>query len=290
MVASKEIQSLRSLSAIYSSSTFKRILSDGSLCTIEGRILRYKHLILEDHSSVNFSHFLSALYKKMCANYCNEYVFKNILYYNIIKKYSLATTALLSEFKIAKSIADLVLINGEVKVFELKTDLDTLSRLDVQLTDYKKVAEKVNIVVSSKYINQVLSLYKETNYGVLEIVENSNFIEHRQAISDKSLFEFSALFKLLRKDEYLSMVRDEFNISLTLPNTILYKECFNLLKTIEIERFQSLVFQKLKRRNLKEYSLSDEYSLPSELGFLCHLLNLKADDLYTLNNLLNTVI
>lgn len=257
---------------------------------MESRISRYKHLILTEHNSAKFGHFLSALYRKMCEVYCNEYVFKNIIYFNILKKYSLRTTALLSEFKIAKSIADLILINGEVKIFELKTDLDTLARLEPQLCDYKKVAEKVSIVVSSKYINQILDLYKNTSYGILEIAEYSKLVEHQSATSDKSCLDFNTLLKLLRKDEYLSILKDELGISLNIPNTLLYKECSRLLQEISIERFQILVFQKLKKRSFKENLLLSDSSLPNELGFLCHQLNLKADEYCTLNNLLNTTI
>ena len=224
----------------------------------------------------------------MSLGYCNEYVYKNSILNNLLlRKYKLETTTLLNEFRIGKSIADLVFINGEVKVFELKTELDTLSRLEAQLEDYKKVAEKIFIVANGKHIKQLEKSYSHLSFGIVELTNELDLKIHKDAEVDNSCFEHTALFKLLRKEEYLNVVNSLFGLVPEVPNTALFSTCLEMVKSVDIISFQSLIFAQLKARKLKEPELLLSPNTPIELRFLCHSLDLKENQYHSLFNLLS---
>ena len=53
-----------------------------------------------------------------------------------------------SQVRIGHSIADFVMINGEGRVYEIKSDLDNFDRLYDQLRDYYRAFSKVSVLVS----------------------------------------------------------------------------------------------------------------------------------------------
>lgn len=282
------IESLRSLSLLYSSSSLRRVLEENSLSSLAKKISKHSRSILTSKRNIKFNTFLSKLYEQMVENYCNEYIYKNtILNELLLKSYSLETTTLLNEFRINKSIADLIFINGEVKLFEVKTDLDTLNRLDSQLEDYKKAVEKIYIVTNYKYINQIKERYSNTNFGIVELTTSLTLKEHQKAESDKTHFDHTVIMKLLRKQEYLNILEGKLNYVPNVPNTLLFKECLKKIRSINIDEFQSLAFKQLKQRKLSEPELLLNAQTPKELRFICHSLNLNESQYYTLFELLN---
>lgn len=54
--------------------------------------------------------------------------------------------------------ADLVVANGKLSAFEIKSDLDRLDRLVGQLTTYEKFFDKVYLVCTEKHVDQALDL------------------------------------------------------------------------------------------------------------------------------------
>ena len=288
MRKAKKIESLRSLSLLYSTSTIRRLLNENSLSSIEKKVKKHQDSLSSSNSYDNFYGFLTELYNQMVKNYCNEYIYKNtILNKLLIGKYSLQTTTLLNEFKIGKSIADLVLINGEVKLFEIKTDLDNLNRLDSQLEDYKKAAEKIYIVTNSKYIRQIEERYGLSCYGIIELSKAVTLKVHKEANEDKTSLDHTTIFKLLRKQEYLNIIEGRFGQIPNVPNTLLFRECLKMVKGMDIKEFQNLAFKQLKQRKLNEPELLLSSCTPKELRFLCYSLNLKENQYKALHKLLN---
>ncbi len=291
MENSINIDRIRSLAGIYNVSTIKNIVYNNSLSTLNGRLKRYKNLIAGSDENITFEVYLKLIYGQMISHYCNEYIYKNSLTNQLlIEKYGLETTTLLSEFRIGKSISDMILINGEVKLFEIKTDLDNFNRLEIQLNEYKKAVEKIYIVTSSKYVEIIKSNYSNSNYGIIELTETMQLRIHKEANSDKSNFSYETIFKLLRKDDYLQLVQDEFNFTPNVPNTVIFKECFDLCRQIEITKLQKAVFLKLKKRKISHTELLMKEEIPKELKFLCYLLNFDESNYDRLFSLLKVSI
>jgi hypothetical protein len=61
------------------------------------------------------------------------------------------------EFKVRSrsARADLVLLNGEMAGFEIKSDVDTVARLSKQITAFASVMDKVHVVATQKNIDKV---------------------------------------------------------------------------------------------------------------------------------------
>lgn len=290
MIVQNQIESLRSLSFLYSTATVRNIIKTNSLLSIQERIDKHRNIFQNSDLEATFSNLLSQLYVQMTDNYCNEYLYKNVILNKyFIDKYGLEDTVLIDEFKIGKSVADIILLNGEIKIFEIKTDLDSLKRLDNQLADYQTIANKVSIVTTHKYINELSQRYSSNPYGIIEFTKGE-LQEHKTAESNTDFLSHEAIFKAIRKEEYLNIVKNYFGILPAVPNTQIFQECLKLVKNIPILEFQKLVIGQLKKRKIKNPDLLVGNQLPIELRFICHSLNLDKNQYQTLHNLLSTTI
>ena len=270
-----EIDKVRSLSQIISPSNFKKIVKDKDYySTLKSVKKYYPTTPTETNLDV-----INSIYKLLLKSYKNEYVYKNLLINNLlIKRYSLKTTIALSEFNIGKSIADFVLLNGEAKVYEIKTELDSLDKLEKQISDYTKFADKVYIVSNAKFTKKLLTIYSESNVGIIELTNRNALRTIKKAVVDNSNFSYEILFKTLRKNEYLELIRDHFGSIPEVPNTIIFKECYKLAKLIEISLFQKMVISKLKLRNISNFENIKSKSTPDSLKHICYTLNFSKDE------------
>jgi len=69
------------------------------------------------------------------------------------------------------SRADIFAVNGDISIYEIKTERDTLDRLESQLTMYQQVANRVSVVVADKFIEKAMIL--PDNIGVYSITSRS---------------------------------------------------------------------------------------------------------------------
>lgn len=275
MYNSRYIDGLRSFSNFYSPTIIKKIIEENSLDILKSRFEKYNKIVFSSCKSIQFKILLSKIYNEMFKNYRNEYIYKNaIINKLLLGKYSINTTTLLNEFKIGNSVADTILINGEVKLFEIKTDLDNLARLDQQLEDYRKSVEKIYIVTNSRYIDKIFQHYVDLKYGLIELTHKKTLRILKEAESDKSSFDHVTIFKMLRKKEYLTIVKDYFSYIPDVPNTKIYKECLNKLKNINIVEFQKRAFNQIKQRQVLCPDYLKSAQTPYELKYLCYTLDL----------------
>lgn len=287
----RDIESLRSLSDIYSGSNLSRLIKNEDFSFFKNRIDKHANILFEENKKYSFNSFLSLLYQKMLSEYRNEYIYKNTITNEIlIKEYKLKDTILLNEFRIGKSIADLILINGDTKLYEIKTDLDNLNRLDGQLNEYKKAIDYIYIVTNKKYVGTLSDFYSESNYGLIEFEENGNLVIHKKAILDESGFDHVTLFKLLRKNEYLNIIQNYFGYLPEVPNTKIFTTCLNLVTKIEICYFKKLVFKEIKGRTIQFPNFILDPRTPFELKFACYCLDLTPTQYHNLFTVLENKI
>lgn len=280
----KDIESLRSLSQIFTPTNFERIVRKNDFANTQARIQKH----ISSPSSINYLQILQFIYKELLSNYKSEYLYKNALINKLLLgKYSINTTTVINEFKIARSIADFVLLNGEARVFEIKTEYDGLSKLDKQLADYMQFANKVYVVSNSKFTRKLLSDYKNTTIGIIEFTENNTLKELQSAKENTLSFTHKTIFKTLRKQEYLDIIKDYFGRIPDVPNTKIFRESLKQAETIDIIDFQRMAYQKLKERKLKcsKEFLSDK--LPYELKHICYSLDMTSKEYFCLYQFLN---
>ncbi|MEX2565726.1 MAG: sce7726 family protein [Cyclobacteriaceae bacterium] len=279
-----DISKIRSLSQIISPSNFKKIVREDDCYSTFYKIKKYT-TVLDTTTNLDI---INVIYNSLLTNYKNEYVYKNILTNKLLlKKYSLKNTIALSEFNVGKSIADFVLLNGEARIYEIKTELDSLDKLDKQLLDYCKFGDKVYIVTSSKHINKIIELYDNSTIGIIELTSMNSLKTVKEATSNQDTFSYEILFKTLRKQEYLKIIDEYFYSVPKVSNTKIFKECLALAKNIEVSLFQKLVVKKLKSRNISNPRKIREKVIPESLKHICYTLDFSKNEYEKLNSFLN---
>src|SRR5690554_5199612 len=200
----KTIQKLRVLSQIFSPPMFQKIVREDDYVLFQKQIDKY----FNTTSYETNLDIIKSLYKSLQKQYRCEYIYKNNLIIDIIKTHSLKSTLILNELKIGASKADLVMLNGAIRVYEIKTELDGLGKLSKQLNDYQKFADKVYVVTDEKFVEKIKVEYADTNIGIIVLDAKNKLQTIKEAEKNSSLFDFDTIFKILRKQEYLDLVMD----------------------------------------------------------------------------------
>lgn len=115
-----EKNKLNILNKFFSHNTFRHCYEDGN-DKIYGQVI--KRYVDNSAEKTNLE-LVSEIYSVLEDKYRNEYYYKNTLLNKLLLGiHSVNTTTALTEFPIAKSKADFVLINGKAVVYEIKTEL-----------------------------------------------------------------------------------------------------------------------------------------------------------------------
>jgi hypothetical protein len=272
----KNTDALRCLSQIFTTSTFEKAVRDNDTKSTELRIQKH---FPELKSDTTIKSLIKQIYSSLSKEYRNEYLYKNsLLNEYLLKKYSLKTTTVFHEFKVGNSVADFVLLNGTARIYEIKTDLDGLDKLEKQLSDYKQFADLVYIVTSSKYSSRILSQYFNSTIGVIEFTDTNTLKELKKAESNVDHFNHLTIFKTLRKSEYLEITEDYFGFLPDVPNTKIFRTCFDLVSKIDIKDFQKMSFNKLKKRKIRCPELLESNKTPLELKQICYTLDFSSEE------------
>jgi len=283
----ENIDGLRSLSQLFTQSNFNRIVRKGDLRTTNSRITKH----LKNYKKETYFNVISKIYDHLQKNYRSEYFYKNALLNKIVLgKYSINTTTLLDEFKIGSSCADVVLLNGEINIYEIKTELDSLSKLEKQLNDYLKFANKVYVVSSSKHLVHLLREFKASDIGIIEYTKTNRLRKLKEANENSGRLDISTIFKTLRKPEYLEIINEVFGYIPEVPNTKIFRECLSLANEINPEQFQTLVLKQLKKRRLQSPEHLTSSVTPEEIRHICHTMDLKENEYNSLYLFLNKQI
>ncbi len=280
----KTIQKLRVLSQIFSPPMFQKIVREDDYVLFQKQIDKY----FNTTSYETNLDIIKSLYKSLQKQYRCEYIYKNNLIIDIIKTHSLKSTLTLNELKIGDSKADLVMLNGAVRVYEIKTELDGLEKLAKQINDYQKFANEVHIVTDEKYAKKLQVEYENTSIGIIALNAKNKLETIKEADANKSFFDFETIFKILRKQEYLDLVAVNFGSVPDVPNTKIFRACYELLATIDIVDFQKQVLNKLKERKLLNPDLLKSSKTPRELKHICNSLDFNEQEYQRLYNFLAT--
>jgi hypothetical protein len=155
--------------------------------------------------------------------------------------------AVYRELAVGASKADLAIFRPrESSGFEIKSRFDRLDRLQGQLQTYQKVFTRTYVVTGQGHAPRVLQESTDS-VGVLA-VSRQGIRELRPAMQSPDLISSDRLFALLRKHEYLQLIKEEFGAVPDLPNTRIYRACLELFKQIDLPRRQALVSDILHHR------------------------------------------
>lgn len=236
MIAEREIAKL------FTSNCLNAIASNDFLSLQK---LKIKH-IANEYEVNNYLDLYEKAYESLSRNYRNEYIYKNIIARKILLgRHSLDSSILLSEFRVGTNKADLVLLNGCSTCYEIKTEYDSLIRLNDQLASYLKLFDKVNVVCSYQMLESVLHL-APIEVGVIVLTDTNTLKTIREPIETEQL-DIEFMMKSLRKNEYQSIAEKLYKLKINVPNTRLYELCEKIIKSHDQKIVKKVFLSTLKK-------------------------------------------
>jgi hypothetical protein len=289
LTETNHLSACRCASDILSVATFKKVVKEGNYDFFKrhvDRLLEYK----SDIKGSTAKDIVREAYQLLCLNYRVEYFYKNTILNTLLSdsRFAKDSVVVFNEFKVNKSIADVVFINGRNRVYEIKTELDSPERLYSQLSDYKKVFSEVTIVTHWSLFDKYSKLVIDEAIGLLVLDKNFKLVEKKAAQIDTSKLEVEVMLKCLRKNEICSIVKQLTGTLPSVSNMAFFDECLTTLSQYDIKIIQKRVFTSLKSRGIKEKSLLLSSETLEELKYICLTLDFTVDEYRQLYNFLKS--
>lgn len=240
----------RKLSKIFNSSVLSDIAT-GDFSYIQ----KVAQQFFSDSNDLSLGEIYQKSFEILQKNYPNEYVYKNLIATKILLgRHSLNTATMLTEFRVGTNKADCVILNGKSTCYEIKTDYDTLTRLNDQLDAYTQIFDDVYVVCSKKHLDSVLK-NTDSSIGILILSEKYTFQEIRKARNSVKKNK-KLLIQSLRQSEYLALVEKLTGQKLVAPNTQIFDLCFDAINKFEDEKVLNAFYievLKKARKNNKDF-------------------------------------
>lgn len=202
--------------------------------------------------------YLKYVYSVLAMSYQNEYIFKNeFLNEWLISELGEDNSKIFSEFRVGSSVADLAMINGCSKLFEIKTEFDSDIRLPLQLENYKKAFNQIYLIIPESK----LGIYEKYDKTVGLITFNSNsdnsFTLNRNASINFEI-DSSTIMSILHTNEYKSIVKKHFGYLPHMTSFSQFKTCSELIFEIPKIELNKLFIAEIKKRGING-ALSSRY-------------------------------
>ena len=208
-------------------------------------------------------------YDLLFEHYRSEYVYKNTIANKIYLEHeSLIDSLFVSEMKSGESRADVVIINGTSSVYEIKTEYDSLDRLDKQLENYRKVFDRIHVVTTKERADHVINRVDEI-IGVIYLSDDGRLECIREPKSNKSNTDPATLFSCLRQAEFCRAIKIAFNSIPDVPTAFLYRECISLFESLDSEYAHDLMVECIKIRSKRKAYTDLITSAPECLKHAC---------------------
>lgn len=194
-----------------------------------------------------------------------EYVYKSALADRIVfGRHSPRTASMHVELPVGSSIVDVAVFNGTSTAYEIKTEFDSDKRLTSQSPDYLKVFDKVFVVthplLAARYAANV-----DPRVGILSLSERNQLSEVRPAQSDVSRIDPFSVFRMLRRDEYVSVVSKHFGPQPALPNGALFAHYEDLFVTLDRQTVHEAFVSAMRHRTTDAATVRFVSELPKSL-------------------------
>lgn len=119
-------------------------------------------------------------------------------------------TLILDEFSLlqGETRVDIVVVNGQIHGYEIKSDKDTLKRLPKQVALYSKVLDTVTVITGERYAEKVLKIIPEW-WGMKVARASKNLIrlENIRMPQNNPEIDPYSLVQLLWREEALDLLR-----------------------------------------------------------------------------------
>lgn len=225
-------QQLSAVSKLFSPSLFRELAKNGR-SPLFARLANETSVLELTSSNDKVRNLFDAAFSLLKRkNYRHEYIYKAAIAHKILLgTHSLQTSVMLNEFRACNSKADSVILNGTSSVYEIKSERDTLKRLEQQIISYRKVFASVNVITGNKHLNSVCAAVPH-DVGVLLLTDRYQISTIREAIDSPERTEPEAIFNAIRLLEAKKILKIHGIEIPTLPNTKMYNALRKLFLTL----------------------------------------------------------
>ncbi|WP_071288687.1 sce7726 family protein [Mycolicibacterium llatzerense] len=201
-------------------------------------------------------------YRVLTQDYRCEYVYANTL--TITLSTDPTASNAISGLRIFMSIADLVIVDHQVSAYEVKTDLDSFARLELQLHSYGTCCEFVHLVTSPAKTARALA-EAPPHVGVVSLDEAGAVDTVRGATGGLDRINCSTLFRVLRKDEHLAILGRQVGYTVDVQPARLWQRLNELFMQLPVDVAYSEFSTELRRRDLEKRLAALDAGLPESL-------------------------
>ncbi len=195
-----------------------------------------------------FDFFYSVLFE----HYRCEYVYKNAIATKLfLSRHSFRTSFMTDELRSGTSRADVAILNGTSTVYEIKSEYDSFERLDSQLSDYKRIFDRIYVVTTDSKAAVACRVAAPT-VGIIVMRDNGSLGTVREAVSNKYNVNPDAVFDCMRQSEYCMALVQEFGLIPQVPNSKLYATAKEMFCSLPPTVAHDLMVEQIKRRGKKK--------------------------------------
>ena len=153
--------------------------------------------------------------------YRHEYIYKAALTQKVLLgRHSLRTAAMLTEFRVGECKADLAILNGTSTVYEVKSERDSLSRLEKQIAAYAKVFAKIYVIAAESHVDPVARSVP-SDVGILHLNDRYQISVRREATELPECTSPASIFDSIRTNEARLVLEMNGVSTPSVPNTLL---------------------------------------------------------------------
>jgi hypothetical protein len=210
---------LAAISRLFSSSVIQEMARKGK-SPLFTRLATQSRLLKDFQASERVHGLFEAAFALLRREgYRHEYIYKAALTQKILLgKHSLQTASMLNEFRVGECKADLAILNGTATVYEVKSERDSLSRLERQVNAYMTVFAKVYVIAADDHIESVARTVPSC-VGVLHLNRRHQISTVQEAADEPERTSPAAIFDSIRSEEARMILRLHGIMVPTVPNT-----------------------------------------------------------------------
>lgn len=258
-------QNQTAISRLFSASVIREIASEGSFSAFS-RLARESGLANElDQDLPISSVFEEAFFYSKATASRHEYVYKTAIVDKVLLGiHNLNTASMLTELRANRCRADVVVLNGTSTAYEIKSERDNLDKLEDQISAYRSVFARVNVIAAQKHVRTIRECVSP-DVGIQVLSNRYQISTIREAETNPERVSPSSIFESLQlvesKEIAIQLGVDIPNV----PNTRMHSALKILFSELDPVDVHTEMVKVLKRtRSLSRLS-SFVDSLPKSL-------------------------
>lgn len=269
---------LSAASRIFSSAVFKEMAQKGKSPLFSRLIHQSKTYELVDANSTVGDLFDGVFNLLKNKTYRHEYAYKAAITNKILLgTHSLKTASMLSEFRVGKSKADIVILNGTSSAYEIKSERDKLDRLEGQINSYLKVFARVNVITGENHLEEIKNKTSE-EVGILLLTDRYQISIIRKAVERRDRIDPQILFESLQRKEQIEILMQFGVTPPDVPNTQLHEALREKFSKLPPAQLHDVTISTLKKTRsllrLKDFTKN----IPTSLYAIALSVSLKKNE------------